>query len=253
MQGSAEDTSCGEHSTYNHENNLSYRNLTVSGILVRLQPVEMLEPETPEHIRRTFNNAIDRLNGQWNLRLPRYHGRIHDADEEDSLGRKCSNRIRYMCFRPETNLEGLMSDFEDYAKHKQNYWISRPEQASGTFPSLPNSMRLPFGDALVRNTELSQEQRSELLCHLDQLLADECRLSIDSDVYKRTNAVSLDSQRRSEQEKATFPGTVHHFVPLEGEAFENTTTNTKTSRKHYSNESLKVLNTAPKLQSYQAN
>ena len=144
-------------------------------------------PETPKPIRRSFDRVIDRLNGRWDLQLPRLHGRVADsAENEEELPRRITSRIRFLCFRPHLNLERLLDDFEKYSNRVRSDWVFKPNQEVGTLPNLPNDKSRLFEESLAKPLRLTSAQRKELLCYIDKLLADEYRLSHDSAAYQRS-------------------------------------------------------------------
>jgi hypothetical protein len=144
-------------------------------------------PETPEDVRRNFDEVIDRLNSRWDLRLPRLHGRTaQQAENEEGLSRRITSRIRFFCFRPQLKLEGLLDDFEEKAKQVKSNWVFKPRQEAGTLPRLPNEKSKLFEESLAQPLRLTSGQRDELLCYLDKLVDDEYKLSLDSDAYQRS-------------------------------------------------------------------
>ena len=144
-------------------------------------------PETPEDVRRNFDEVIDRLNSRWDLRLPRLHGRTaQQAENEEGLSRRITSRIRFFCFRPQLKLEGLLDDFEEKAKQVKSNWVFKPRQEVGTLPQLPNAKSRLFEYSLAEPLRLTSVQRKDLLGHLDKLLDDEYRLSLDSQDYQRS-------------------------------------------------------------------
>ena len=151
-------------------------------------------PETPTAIRRNFDQVIDRLNARWNLELPRLHGCIAEvAENERALPRRITSRIRFLCFRPQLNMEALLDDFEEYAKQLKSNWVFKPRQETGTIPNLPNDKSQLYKESFAKPLPLTSIQRRELLTHLDKLLDDEYQLSHDSTTYQR----SFDERGRS--------------------------------------------------------
>jgi hypothetical protein len=147
----------------------------------------MPEPETPRTVRRNFDHVIDRLNSRWDLQLPRLHGRVAElAENEGAVPRRITSRIRFLCFRPQLNLEGLLDDFEEKAKQVKSNWVFKPWQEAGTLPQLPNEKSRLFEESLAKPLLLTSVQRKELLCYLDKLVDDEYRLSRDSPAYHRS-------------------------------------------------------------------
>lgn len=147
----------------------------------------MSVPETPKNVRRNFDQVIDRLNSRWDLQLPRLHGRVAEqAENGGAICRRITSRIRYLCFRPQLNLESLLDDFEDFAKQVNSNWVFKPRQEVGTLPQIPNAKSRLFEDSLAEPLRLTSVQRKDLLGHLDKLLDDEYRLSLDSQDYQRS-------------------------------------------------------------------
>lgn len=155
----------------------------------------MSATETPKTVRRNFDQVIDRLNSCWDLQLPRLHGRVAEfAENEGAMPRRITSRIRFLCFRPQLNLESLIDDFEEKAKQVKSNWIFKPQQEAGTLPQLPNDKSRLFKESLARPLQLTPSQRKELLSYLDKLLDDEYRLSCDSSAYQRSSGDGLDKE-----------------------------------------------------------
>lgn len=154
----------------------------------------MSTPETPKPGRRNFDLVIDRLNSRWDLQLPRIHGRVAElAESEGPLPRRITSRIRFLCFRPQLNLEALIADFEEKAEEVKSNWVFKPQQEAGTLPRLPNDKSRLFKESLAKPFQLTSSQRKELLLYLDKLLDDEYQLSRDSPTYQRSSGNDLDS------------------------------------------------------------
>jgi hypothetical protein len=178
----------------------------------------MSVPETPKAVRRNFDRVIDRLNSRWDLCLPRLHGHVAEAAEnEEGIPRRITSRIRFLCFRPQLNLEGLLDDFEDFAKRVKSNWIFKPRQETGTLPQLPNEKSFLFEESLAKPLRLTTSQRKVLLCYLDTLLDDEYQLSRDSAAYQRS--FGEDSDKGSERQplgrgrSPTKPATTDFSTP----------------------------------------
>lgn len=153
----------------------------------------MAVPETPKPVRRNFDKVIDRLNSRWDLQLPRLHGRVAElAENEGAIPRRITSRIRFLCFRPQLNLEALLDDFEEKAKQVKSNWVFKPQQEAGTLPRLPNETSRLFEESLAKPLCLTSGQRKELLCYLDTLVDDEYKLSHDSPVYQRSFGGNLE-------------------------------------------------------------
>ena len=158
-------------------------------------------PETPKAVRRNFDQVIDRLNSRWDLRLPRLHGHVAElAENEEAMPRRITSRIRFLCFRPQLNLEGLLDDFEEYAKRIKSNWVFKPRQEAGTLPHLHNDKSKLFEESLAKPLRLTPGQREDFLCYLDKLLDDEYQLSHDSAVYQRS--LGGGSENASERDSA---------------------------------------------------
>jgi hypothetical protein len=160
--------------------------------------------ETPKAVRRNFDQVIDRLNSRWDLQLPRLHGHVAElAENEGAVPRRITSRIRFLCFRPQLNLESLLEDFEDKAKQVKSNWVFKPSQEAGTLPQIPNEKSRLFAESLAKPLRLTSVQRTELLSYLDKLVDDEYRLSRDSAAYCRSAAEGPNN--RSDREPPT-PG-----------------------------------------------
>ena len=148
-------------------------------------------PETPRKVGSKVDVAIDKLNARYDLKLPRLHGvEASTAESQHSLGRKCSAKIRYLCFRP-VNLDRLISEFEDEARQMFSRWIWKPSQTLGTLPSLPvtksfieRDLRNKFASTPV---QLTDTQRQELLKKLHDILDQDYQLARVTDDYQRTD------------------------------------------------------------------
>ena len=160
----------------------------------------MSTPETPKSVRRSFDEVINRLNTRWDLQLPGLHGSVATlAENEGVIPRRIASRIRFLCFRPQLNLEGLIDDFEDKAKQVKSNWVFKPQQEAGTLPRLPNEKSRLFKESLASPVRLTSSQRTELLEYLDKLVDDEYRLSRDSPTYQRSSGegYNIESSRDS--------------------------------------------------------
>jgi len=162
--------------------------------------------QTPRHLGGKVDRAIDSLNAHWELRLPRLHGEDAVAAEDQAvlsregktpdleeeavlLARKCSSRIRYLCFRP-VNLDSVLAEFEEDARHIHSAWVFKPSQERGTLPALPITKSFIAKEFNLKNRThpitLSTSQRLMLLKKLDSVLEDEYQLAKASDSYERT-------------------------------------------------------------------
>lgn len=152
-------------------------------------------PETPKTVRQTFDQVVDKLNSCWNLRLPRLHGGVADSAENDgALRRRITSRIRFLCFRPQLNLQGVLDDFEEKAEGFRSNWVFKPLQEAGTLPGVANKESSQAERQAAPPLRLTSGQQEELLCYLDKLLDDEYRLSRDSPVYERSHGKPPDKQ-----------------------------------------------------------
>lgn len=155
-------------------------------------------PETPEHVRDSYDEAVTTLNTRWNLKLPRYHFRDATAEQnEDPIIRKCTSRIRWACYHSKVNLPSLLDDFEEYAKLLRSSWVFKPQQVAGTLPRLPKTKSQLFKDSLATPFRPTEHQRKDLLDHLLQLLEDEYKLWRDSKLYERENGAKSEPRGRS--------------------------------------------------------
>ena len=175
-------------------------------------------PETPQAIRRNFDRVIDRLNARWDLCLPRLHGYVAEAAEnEEVIPRRITSRIRYLCFRPQLNLERLLDDFEDFAKRMKSNWVFKPRQETGTLPRVPNEKSLLFEESLAKPLRLTTGQRKDLLYYLDKLLDDEYQLSRDSPAYQRSSGEdpdkSFERQSLTRGRSPTRPTITNYSIP----------------------------------------
>jgi hypothetical protein len=149
----------------------------------------MSASDTPRLVGWKVDQAIDGLNAEWDLRLPRLHGAdAIEAEVKGTLANKCSSRIRYLCFRVEqTHLDSLLAGFEERARQKWSNWVFKPSQERGTLPSLPVTKSFLERDVQTFRRagplKLSESQRQELLGLLDNVLDDPFELARMSDSY----------------------------------------------------------------------
>ena len=81
--------------------------------------------KTPHKASQKIDRAIDRLN-RWDLRIPRLHGaEASRAGNDTELTRKCSSRIRALCWKENVNIDGILEDFEERAAQKYSKWICK--------------------------------------------------------------------------------------------------------------------------------
>lgn len=80
--------------------------------------------KTPQHTGQKIDQVIDRLNARWDLQVPRLHGvEAKRATDDTELARKCSSRIRALCWKGNVNIDGVIEDFEERAAQKHSEWV----------------------------------------------------------------------------------------------------------------------------------
>ena len=82
--------------------------------------------ETPHRASEKIDQVIDRLNAKWNLQIPRLHG--NDAEKGGKgheLSRKCSSRIRVLCWKGTVDIDSIMDEFDDIAAQKHSEWVCK--------------------------------------------------------------------------------------------------------------------------------
>ena len=144
-------------------------------------------PETPKEKGRVVDKILQQLNASWDLQLPRLHGKAAEAAEStNALAKKCSARIRYLCFRHEEP-ERLVTEFDGRARQLYAQWRFKPRQESGTLPILPIKKSGLGHDVSKRRglglIKLSGTERQGLLRLLDETLKDDYDLARDSDSF----------------------------------------------------------------------
>ena len=145
-------------------------------------------PVTPQKVRQNCDEIVDALNATWNMQLPKLHGGSADqAMSQKPIERRCAARIRFLCFKRIGNLQKMLLDFEDRAKHIFSNWVWKLSQEGGTLPSLPPAESSLRRVVLSSSPKISDAQRIELLKELDKLLEDECKLYKSSEAYERTS------------------------------------------------------------------
>ena len=155
--------------------------------------------ETPKKVRCDVDNTINRLNNDWDLQLTHLHGRSAEAAENTSaLAKRCSSRIRYLCWRL-PNLDGILEDFYERAFQIKSSWVYKPRQERGTLPILPviksNLKRDVTRGRTLGLAKLDAKQRQQLLAALDEALKDDYELSRQSDSFSRTSSMSALSEK----------------------------------------------------------
>ncbi|KAK5058516.1 hypothetical protein LTR84_010779 [Exophiala bonariae] len=151
-------------------------------------------PETPRRVRDKVDTTIDALNARWDLRLPHLHGpEAWTAENQQSLGKKCSAKIRYLCFRP-VNLERITADFEVKARQLFTHWVFKPSQERGTIPTWPvkksqveHDLRSKSKSGVVSLTETQRQQLHEVL---HSILDEDYQLARETDAYERKDGPS---------------------------------------------------------------
>ncbi|KIV93049.1 hypothetical protein PV10_04294 [Exophiala mesophila] len=147
-------------------------------------------PVTPPKIGQMVDNAISRLNGRLDLRLPRLHGQDADPSREDeSVSRKCSSLIRYLCYKTDS-INGIMDQFDTEILQLFSDWKWKPLQTPGTLPALSitksainRDLTQQYGSGMVK---LSKNDRKRALEYLHRMLLEEYNLTQLSDSYTRT-------------------------------------------------------------------
>lgn len=82
--------------------------------------------KTPQKSGEKIDQVIDRLNARWNLQLPRLRGEeAQRAGNDTELARKCSSRIRALCWKNNVNIDGVLDDFDDTAAQMHSEWICK--------------------------------------------------------------------------------------------------------------------------------
>jgi hypothetical protein len=142
-------------------------------------------PDTPNRVRHSFDKIIERLNVRWKLKLPSLHGTqetaLEQADADHSLAKRCTGRIRYLCFR-DCQLDEVIREFEDRGERLCSEWVWKPSQEEGTLPKLPVTKNF-----ISTRPNIPRKHRKDLLNHLFELLDQEFQLARDSEVYSRTS------------------------------------------------------------------
>lgn len=83
-------------------------------------------PETPHKTSQRIDQIIDHLNTRWDLQIPRIHGLAAvKAGDGSDLGKKCSSRIRALCWKGNVNMKSVIEEFEDKVQHKYSHWICK--------------------------------------------------------------------------------------------------------------------------------
>lgn len=81
-------------------------------------------PETPHKTSLLIDEIIRYLNITWDLQIPEIHGSAAvEAGDSSDLARKCSSRIRALCWKDTVDMNSVVEDFEDKIKHCYSGWI----------------------------------------------------------------------------------------------------------------------------------
>ena len=81
--------------------------------------------KTPHKTGQKIDQAIDRLNTRWDLQIPRLHGfEANKAGNDAELARKCSSRIRAICWK-NVNIDEVLSEFDETVARKHSEWICK--------------------------------------------------------------------------------------------------------------------------------
>ena len=160
--------------------------------------------ETPPKVRGQYDQIVKSLNLRWNLGLPLLHGSPETAKHEgitfiDTIARRCSGQIRFMCFR-DCGLDKAIKEFEENADQIVNSnWVFKPMQEKGTIPKNTTHGLQP--EDSVRRRQLtktfiskrpvvSPHHREILVKQLFEDLKDDFALAQTSGSFKRTSAVT---------------------------------------------------------------
>ncbi len=148
-------------------------------------------PETPHKVRAKVDDAIHELNANWDLQLPRLHGRDAEAAQDTSqIAKRCSGRLHYLSFRVDS-FDGLLKDFDSDARKLYSKWTMKPAQEKGTLPVLPVTKSFLYRNVTRRRilglNKLTKDQRDKLLELLDNTLKDDFDLARTSDSFQRTS------------------------------------------------------------------
>lgn len=80
--------------------------------------------QTPRKTSQRIDQVIDLLNARWDLQIPRLHGTVaEEAGDGSNLGKRCSSRIRALCWKSNVNMDGIIEDFEEVVQYKYSHWI----------------------------------------------------------------------------------------------------------------------------------
>ena len=95
----------------------------------------MSSERTPERSKRVYATTVQRLN-RWDLGLPEelvVRRQITNLDDEQKLlQRECAKHIEYLSWRPESGLESLLDEFDEWADASFKSWRPKPLQEKGT-------------------------------------------------------------------------------------------------------------------------
>ncbi|KPI36699.1 putative RNA-dependent RNA polymerase 2 [Cyphellophora attinorum] len=152
------------------------------------------ELETPRKIRYDLDNILEQLNSTWSLDLPRIRGTAASQMESTSaLAKRCSARLRYLCFRLE-NLDTWIKDFEERARIIHSGWVFKPRGDRNLIvPRNVSEPNLKRAAAKGKMPQLAEEQVQQLLQCLDAVLQDPYDLARDTDSFNSTSGATASS------------------------------------------------------------
>lgn len=157
---------------------------------------------TPQDTRDRIDQAIDSLNAQWDLRLPKLTGAEADRAAIGPDAGKCSGRIRALYYKTK-NIDAILEDFSEQARQLQSQWVFKPSQERGTLPVLPQTKSLMERDFQIKRrarlVQLSDPQRLVLQKRLFAILNENWELAKETDSYS--------TERASSASFATAPST----------------------------------------------
>ena len=126
---------------------------------------------TPHKASEKIDEVIQRLNGYWDLKLPRLHGfEATKAAESSELAKRCSSRIRALCWKGNVNIDGVIEDFEERAAQQHSNWTcqwltpglhqwkERIANISSSFQTSRHSEKVPYHRYQLPNHSLIRMQ-----------------------------------------------------------------------------------------------
>lgn len=140
---------------------------------------------TPSKYRQPLDDILDRLNGRWNLELPRLYGNAaNDSETTRALAKRCSARLRYLSYRG-IDMDGLLKEFDQKAAIVHSNWKFKPEAEKAVTPSRrTNDSELSRRILKGKLPAVSDQQRQGLLLCLDNVLQDPYQEARLSDSFK---------------------------------------------------------------------